>query len=928
MRFRRRALPVRAGGLAGLADAARCRRGGRRAGLCAADLVQAGAVAPGAGRIVTPSPGNGFSAILAGWVARIAAVPWIVLGLAVLATALSVWLVAARLSIDTDTDDMLSAELPFRQDSRRIDAAFPQLTDNIVVVIDAPGDDAADDAAEALAARLRAMPNLFRSVFYPEGEPFFRRNGLLYLDEAELLALTDRLAAAQAFIGRLWVDPSLRGLAAVLTLALDNAAGTAPPTALAPIIEKVAAVTEAQKAGRPAMLSWRAILTGAGGEGNGTGSSARRIVVVQPALDYGTLAPAGDAIDAIRAAAKALNLTRQSGIAVRLTGSAPLAEDELASVARGMGFAGAMSLSLVVILLLWGLRSFRLMLITMITLLMGLVWTAAFATLAVGRLNLISVAFAVLFIGLSVDFGIHFVLRFREAQESGTGSVGALRRAAESVGGSLTLCAAAAAIGFLSFVPTDYVGLAELGLIAAGGMAVALVANLTVVPALLTVLPPKPARWVEDAADEKTGAAAGWIVRHRRGVLAAAGLLALGAAALLPGARFDFDPLNLKDPKTESVRTLFDIMEGDRHGPYSIEVLTPSLDAARSLASRLEALKTVAEARTLADYIPSGQEDKLIAIQEAGVFLLPSLTAPRRPPPGPAARVTAVASLRAALARAEQGEGRLAGAASRLDDALEALGAAPETLESLEARLLASLPARLEALKTSLGAEPVTVDSLPEALRGRAEAADGQALVEVYPAENLRDHAALRRFVADVRSVAPRASGTPVIILEAGRSVTRAFVEAAAISVVAIGLLIGVLLGRLREVFLVFTPLTLAALLTVAASVLLRLPFNFANVIVLPLLFGLGVASAVHLVMRARHQDAQRRLFRTSTPRAVVFSALTTIGSFASLGFSGHPGTASMGMLLTVAISLTLACTLVVLPALMAALGMGEQERV
>jgi predicted RND superfamily exporter protein len=222
----------------------------------------------------------------------------------------------------------------------------------------------------------------------------------------------------------------------------------------------------------------------------------------------------------------------------------------------------------------------------------------------------------------------------------------------------------------------------------------------------------------------------------------------------------------------------------------------------------------------------------------------------------------------------------------------------------------------------------VTVDSLPEALRGRVEAADGQTLVEVYPAENLRDHAALRRFVAEVRSVAPRASGTPVIILEAGRTVTRAFLEAAAISVVAIGLLIALLLRRLREVFLVFAPLTLAALLTVAASVLLQLPFNFANVIVLPLLFGLGVASAVHLVMRARHRDAGRPLFRTSTPRAVVFSALTTIGSFASLGFSGHPGTASMGVLLTVAISLTLACTLVVLPALMAALGTGEEGRV
>jgi predicted RND superfamily exporter protein len=175
----------------------------------------------------------------------------------------------------------------------------------------------------------------------------------------------------------------------------------------------------------------------------------------------------------------------------------------------------------------------------------------------------------------------------------------------------------------------------------------------------------------------------------------------------------------------------------------------------------------------------------------------------------------------------------------------------------------------------------------------------------------------LRRFVGAVRAVALHATGSPVVILEAGNTVVGAFRDAAVLAFVAIAVLLAVLLRRLRDVALVFSPLVLAALLTVAASVLFGLPFNFANVIVLPLLFGLGVANGIHLVLRRRDQGGVTEVMASSTPRAVVFSALTTIGSFASIALSSHPGTASMGMLLTIAITLTLACTLIVLPALM-----------
>ena len=835
---------------------------------------------------------------------------------AVLATVVAGYYVQANLAISTRTTDMLSGELQFRQDDTRINRLFPQHVDNIVVVVDGATPDQADDAADALAAALRRQPELFGDVFNPVGEAFFRRNGLLYLEVDELSDLIDRLAGAQAFLGKLWRDPSLRGLFGVLGLVVESAGDQPLPAELSIVLNAVAATVEADRAGRLDLLSWREILSG----GTTAAEDRRRIIVIKPALEFGSLQPAHRAIGEIRRVAAELALDPANGVRVRLTGSAPMAEEELQTVSQGMELAGALSLALVLVLLMWGLRSPRLVTATLVALIMGLVWTAAYATAAVGRLNLISVAFAVLFIGLSVDFGIHFMLRYRETAAGGE-NLQALKRAAGNVGGALALSAVAAAIGFLSFLPTDYVGLAELGLIAGGGMFIALFANLTVLPAMLMLL---PLRTVPVSA---SSSALRWInIASIRPGINVAGALVLGIAAtlLVPRAQFDFDPLNLRDPSTESVATLHDLSRNSRTGPYSATILAAGLDEAKAKAARLEKLKAVKSVTTLASYLPANQEEKLQMIDSAALFLLPALRdGQSAAPPDGAARWSAIATLRPKLAHfaatAIPAGKNARAAAWRLHDALAGY-ADPDAavLAGLEHRLLSLLPNRLGALRDSLSAEPVTLESLPPALRSREMAADGRARIKVYPSEDLRDRAALRRFVEAVRTVAPRATGGPVVILEAGNAVIAAFVEAAALSVGLILLLVVALLRSVRDALLIFAPLTLAALLTIAASVLLELPFNFANVIVLPLLFGLGVAAGVHYVMRERAEHGHAAMLATSTPRAVLFSALTTIGSFGSIALSSHPGTSSMGVLLTIAITLTLLCTLLVLPALMA----------
>ncbi len=445
-------------------------------------------------------------------------------------------------------------------------------------------------------------------------------------------------------------------------------------------------------------------------------------------------------------------------------------------------------------------------------------------------------------------------------------------------------------------------------------MFIAFFANLTVLPAFITLFPPKASGAPQGETGEGTRNILGFLQRHSRPVVWTALAVGVASAALVPAARFDFDPLHLQDPKTESVATLFDLMEDPQTNPYTITVLAGSLKEANALAGKLKALAPVKDARTLTDYVPRDQDEKLDIIGTMALFLTPSLSQPRKAPPEPGETEAAVAALKGKLTRLADLGIKESPAAERLAEAL----AGVSDLKDLQARLLSGLPGRLEALKKSLLAGPVTLADLPASLRVRQIAPDGRAKVEVYPREDMSNREALARFVRSVRTVAANATGMPVVIFEAGNAVLGAFRDAGLIAVSLIALLLLVLLRSIRDVALVFAPLVLAALMTVAASVLLGLAFNFANVIVLPLLFGLGVAGGIHLVSRRAKEGGAGQAIQTSTPRAIVFSALTTIGSFGSIALSGHPGTASMGMLLTLAVFLSLLCTLGVLPALMA----------
>jgi hopanoid biosynthesis associated RND transporter like protein HpnN len=855
--------------------------------------------------------------------------PGWVLGLVGVVTVLLGWSTVGRLGVNADENAMLSNELPHRVFELEYHERFPALYENILVVIDGPTPEASADAASALAARMEERPDLFQSVFLPQG-PFFQENALLYVSTEELEDFGDRLARIQPYLSGLAQDGTLRGLAELMGRGVMGARkGEVNGEMLFPVMERMREVVATELEGEHAPLSWAEAVAGRSLDAD----ARRQFLLARPVLDFADIAPARGPINGVHEIAGDLGLDEAAGFRVRMTGDVALAFEEMQLVESQAAGAGFASFVIVSAILFFALRSVRLVFATVVTLVVGLVWTGAFAAWAIGHLNLISVAFSVLYIGLAVDFGLHFCLRYIELRADGRDHELAVSETASGVGGSLVLCATTTSIGFYAFAPTDFLGVAELGVIAGSGMLISLVLAFTLLPAMMSVgishrRSPSPFGLQRSLPS--------FPVRYPRLVGMAAVLLAAAACFVLPQVRFDQNPLRVRDPSAKSVQVLEELLAKGRATPWELNAVAPDLASAEELAQRLGELDVVERAITVNDFIPGDQDEKLAIIEDVALFLPPLPSADGRAPAvTDEERLEALRDLRAELALwlSHSPEPRWRDTAQAFHDVLDRLireaEAAPGSplLANLEQSLLGSLASQLGTLEAALSLSgPITLETLPDALIERMISPEGLVRVRIFPAEDLGDDDALAAYVNGVRTVTPQVTGGAINIYEASRTVVRSLRQALVAAVVVIAVLLFVIWRTLGDTALVLAPLCMASVFTGAAAVLIGIPFNFADIIVLPLLLGIGVDSGIHLVHRSHmaRGDASH-LLETSTARAVVFSSLTTISSFGTLGFAGHRGMASLGQLLTLGVALTVVCNLFVLPALIT---WREQRRV
>ena len=744
------------------------------------------------------SPDRGDGAYLRGlgfWVKWVVSRPWTTLALSAACILVASLYSSAHLRMNSDTRQLIRQDAPFRENYTRYLEAFPAFEDTTLVVLTSNSIAAVEAAQRRLADALREMTDVVASVYAAGADPFFEDHGLLYLDTDELDRVIGRLSEAQPALGALVHDPSLRGLLGELEAGVDAlAAGSDVPAGFDRMADRVATIGRSLRAGNPRAVSWFDELLE-------PSATEYRLIAVQGRQEFSQSVPAEHLLEEIRKAARHIGATPDQGVTVRLTGMVPLAHEELLSLREGIVLSSALALTALVFILSFGLRSLRIIIATVLTLVASLSLTTAWAMLTIGEFNTVSAAFAVLLVGLGVDFGIHIGLRYEEETSQGIPVADALHRAAAATGVPISLCALTSAIGFAAFIPTEYRGLAALGVIASGGMLISLLASYTVLPAVLALAGPPSVR--TPAPEGARSRLSALISGHAGAIVASAAVLAALAIPLASTRiAFDFSTLGLKDRESESMVTLRELHRDDIITDYSVTALSPDLASADALAQALESLPLVAEAQTPTHFVPADQDQKLAMLEEAAFFLEPVLYPdPPLPPPTAAQRLASIDSLLAAIEQlpaATDAKARAAAfeLATVLRDLLDEPNRAAR-VEELEHLVVADLAERVDWLRRALSVGPVEFEDLPADLRGRLVSSDGQARIVALPAEDVSDVAALHRFVEAVQSVAPLATGRPVVEAGIGDIVVRSFRVAI---LIALGAIFLILLLTLRRV--------------------------------------------------------------------------------------------------------------------------------
>ncbi|HIF92045.1 MAG TPA: hypothetical protein EYQ60_02805 [Myxococcales bacterium] len=869
---------------------------------------------------------------LAAFVKRVDAHARSILGLiAGLTIALFVF-AALNLGINSDNGSMIAEHLPARQNYLAFTESFPNIENVILVVIDGETPELARHAATTLEKVLRERGDIVRDLYVPGSGEFFEKHGLLYRDVDDLDDFATQMARVQPILAALERDPTVANLASLIEYAIEEQEGSGDSLSeLSTLLDRVGDATVEAYQEFPLAVSWEEILL----RGSSIETVKRWVLVVDPVLDFDSLFAASKPMAEIRRLAADAELDPDHGIRVRLTGNPVLNYEEMKGLMWDIGLGGVITFFFVILVLWRALHSLRLVIAAVTTLLVGLIWTGAFAAAAVGALNLISLAFGILFIGLGVDFTIHIGMAYADALRNDPAGPDAHSRALEfairKVGSSLVICTITTATGFYVFIPTDNLGVAELGLIAGTGMILNLILTTTLFPSLLsTVCRLDPGR---DLPRSMSFENPWWdVLTEKPKLVSCVALILFGIGAWQTmQVQFDANVIRMRDPETESVQVFNEMLvEAGQRSPWPMDAIAEDLESATRLARELEKLEVVDFAISLADYVPADQEEKLEILEDIGFLLdVPRGQPEDRDLASTQAQIKALESLRDMLNDPSLiGDDRILAESMRgLRESLDQFLARAEddalvddALARLEDSLLGGLTGQLDRLRKATFVDAIELADLPAQLRERMLTENGRARVQIFPSEVLIEEVAFTRFAREVQAVVPSATGLPMNMIAFADATRDSFREALAYALSLISTFLFLLWRRPRPVLLVLAPLLLSNILTVGVMAMTGIAFNFANVVVIPLLLGIGVDSGIHLVHRAEAHAADahpENLLGSTTARAVFYSALTTTASFGTLALSSHRGVASLGVVLSIGMTLTVMSNLIVLPALL-----------
>ncbi|HKO91920.1 MAG TPA: MMPL family transporter [Polyangiaceae bacterium] len=665
-------------------------------------------------------------------------------------------------------------------------------------------------------------------------------------------------------------------------------------------------------------------LVGAGGDFH--------LVLIFPVLESDEGRELQPLVQSIRGARdRALAASPGQALRADLTGAPALAVDELTSLQAGSQITSVLSTAGIFLLLMLAFRSFRHVAVLLLPLLAGMLITLGFVELVYDGLNLVTSSFMSVLLGLGIEFGVHLMHRYGEARLDGEELRPALETALLTDGPAVALGAVTTATAFLTTTTTEFRAFSELGVITAVGLALTLGCTLFLFPVLLPIVAGKRQARLHDlpglpAVLQLVGRRAPWVVGAGVLSLLLAGMSLFVARPGFNGRTFDFLPAS-----AESYRGMLSI---ERAGtpPLDAHFVVGSFGAAADVAERLRQTPEVSAVQSPSDLLPRETPEQITRIRQA-MAQLGSFT-PVIPPASAAharERLDAFRSLSDALdelafalrqANRDASEATRAGRelaqltsllAGQPDQGTQALNRVGRALEQALARALGT--ARNIAARGSYAAE-----DLPPVFAARFVSKDGARLaVHAYPAGNVEEASFGERFAEKLRAIDPDVAGTALNLLPHERYITEGFQRAAGYSLLLITLILWLTFRRVDDTLLALLPVLLAAFWMLALMHPLGIRFTPANMVALPLLFGIGLDSGVHMVHRSRESSGAAPLATLvqGTGSAVSVAALTNAVGFAALIAADYRAMQDLGLLLSIGISLTIVASVVVLPALL-----------
>lgn len=871
----------------------------------------------------------------------------LVIAASLILAILSLWVTSQKLTFKTGRGDLVAKGLPYVKLYKNYRAQFEDLSGMVVVV---EGETPADMSgfAEALEKKLQAQPHLFSKVVYKIDTSYFRSRFLLYLDQYELETLTRKLEDHQDFLESVNIAPGLHPLLSSINAEIssgmvdslltdflggeeeseENIEDEADLRLLIRLLEEMIRFLTGETSYRS---PWQALFKGGDESLREQGYMVSKngellFVLIVPNDDETSFTGYKNAVEQVR---QVIAETRKDfpGVTVGLTGEDVISSDEMVTTQSDVETASKIALVGVALLFVIAYQGLVKPLLAVFCLLLGLSWTMGFTALTIGHLNILSVVFTTILIGLGIDFGIHILERFKEERQQGNEILPALQKTLQGTGEGNFAGAITTAIAFGAMVLTDFIGIVELGWIAGWGILFCMVAMLLVLPALITV----EEKWRKPSYTKTKSTTAkqrGWVDKlfdHYYLIIGVCTVLVLIASLSLKDLRFDYNLLNLQAKGTEAVQYEMKILESAGRSAWSAAILADSFKEIQEKERQLKALPTVVRVESISAVIPDNQEEKAQIIRENLVPLLRDLEV--EPADVDFSWKALNKTLKGIQFKLQGREGddldpvQVAGnrvRSFREQSQKMAPNLAEKRLQNFSQLLFVDYRSLMEELKANADVKLVKLEEIPETLRKRYISQKGKYVAHIFPSVDVWDLDERKKYLDDLRSVDLNVTGTAIHMFESTRLMTEGYVNGGLYAMTAIIIYVFFLFRNLRTVFFVLLPVLVGSIWTIGIMELIGLKLNMANLVILPLILGIGVVNGIHITHRYREEeDKHTSILGKSTGQAVLLSSLTTMIGFGSMMVANHYGVFSLGMVLTLGVFNCLIASVTFLPALL-----------